>query len=306
MAAFTTIAAGAGLLATVGGTAMSFATAAAEKKKARAAEQKSEEEQRKFDREMEVNYMDALAVQKEPYELQREAMKAQGAQLTEAAREGERGAGEMAGRILASQQQVQGDIRADMATDMYNLDASKAEEGSRMRDIRAGKALETAAGYEMEARDSKNLAAQNMQQGMQGVVNSIGQAAAFVPLYQTSAAARQGNKIANIAGREGVDLQKSISGLEGIENVAASSDYQAAVGTKGMVGYKPQVGTAAKQMYKGVDITGLADMTPMQRQDFLSQQNADWVRGFRNDLGLYTRGQKAYGAVEDAFNYLYR
>lgn len=306
MAAFTTIAAGVGLAATAGSTVMSFAQASAEKKKARAAEQKSEEEQAKFDRLMEVNYMDALAVQKEPYELQREAMLAQGAQLTEAAREGERGAAEMAGRILVGQQQGQSQVRADMATDMYNLDASKAEESARMRDISAGKALETAAGYEMEARNRENMAAQNMQQGMQGVVNTIGQAAAFVPLYQTSAAARQGNKIANIAGREGVDLQKSISGLEGVENVAASADYKAAVGTKGMVGYQPQVGTAAKQMYKGVDITGLADMSAVQRQDFFAQQNADWVRGLRNDLGLQTRGQRAYGAVEDAFNYLYR
>ena len=55
-------------------------------------------------KKLEVNYIDALGIQKEPYELEREALLVAGAQGVEAARESERGAAAGVGRIQLAQQ----------------------------------------------------------------------------------------------------------------------------------------------------------------------------------------------------------
>jgi hypothetical protein len=77
---------------------------------------------------LEVNYADALSIPKEAYELEREAMLVQGAQALEAGIESERGGAATAGRVLASQQQAQAGARTAMATDIFDLEAMKAEE----------------------------------------------------------------------------------------------------------------------------------------------------------------------------------
>jgi hypothetical protein len=79
--------------------------------------------------------MDALSVQKEPYELQREAMVAQGAQTVDAAQESERGTAAAAGRVQMAQNEAQGGIRTAMGKELTEIDRLKVAEEARLRDL---------------------------------------------------------------------------------------------------------------------------------------------------------------------------
>ena len=131
-----TAAAIAGIASTAVGTGLSFAQANSQKKAMKEADAKAAQYMADARKRLEVNYMDELAINKEPYQRQREAMLAAGAQAQQASVEGsERGSAANTGRILAAQQQAQGDIRDQMNRDMFNLEAASAEEDSRLRDI---------------------------------------------------------------------------------------------------------------------------------------------------------------------------
>ena len=67
-----------GIASTVATTAMSFAQANKQKQLQKQAEQEADKAMFAARKRLEVNYMDALSVQKEPYELARQAMLAQG------------------------------------------------------------------------------------------------------------------------------------------------------------------------------------------------------------------------------------
>jgi hypothetical protein len=99
MAAFTTIAAGIGLAVTAGTTTMSFVQAGNQKKAQRQAERDADQAMQEARKKLEVNYYDTLSIQKEPYELEREALLSQGAQAIQAGVESERGAAATAGRV---------------------------------------------------------------------------------------------------------------------------------------------------------------------------------------------------------------
>ena len=114
MAALTSIAAGIGIASSLGGAAMSFSQANKQKKLQSQAEAEATKAMEKARASLKVNYMDALSVQKEPYELQREAMISQGAQTVDAAKESERGTAAAAGRVQMAQADVQGYIRTVM------------------------------------------------------------------------------------------------------------------------------------------------------------------------------------------------
>ena len=91
------------------GTGLSFAQAGKSKRAARDAESKAEEQMRLARKRLEINYLDELAIQKEPYELAREAALQQGATALEAAREGDqRGITATAGRLEVAQDAAQG------------------------------------------------------------------------------------------------------------------------------------------------------------------------------------------------------
>ena len=120
----------AGLALSAGSMGMSFAQAGKQRKAQNKAERDAEKLMAEARKKLEVNYLDALAIQKEPYELQREAMLVQGAQSVEAARESERGAAAGVGRIQLAQQQGQQGIRSAMGQEMSGLDRAAAAEES--------------------------------------------------------------------------------------------------------------------------------------------------------------------------------
>jgi hypothetical protein len=184
MAMFTTIAAGIGLAATAGTTAMSFAQAGKQRKLMREAEQAADTAMQEARKKLEVNVYDKLAIQKEPYELQREAMLSQGAQAIQAGVESERGAAATAGRIQMAQQEGQAGIRSAMGQELQQLGMLSAQEEGRLRDIGVQLDLEEVAGAQLAAANAQELAASATAQGMEGLTSLGSQLAEQAPLFE--------------------------------------------------------------------------------------------------------------------------
>jgi hypothetical protein len=188
MAALTSIAAGVGIAATVGSTAMSFTQANKQKKLQSQAEAEADKAMAAARGRLDVNYMEALSVQKEPYELQREAMISQGAQALEAGKESERGPAATAGKVQMAQNEAQGGIRADMSKELTEIERLKVAEESRLRDLQTQLDLGEVEGAQMAARNAQEMAAQATTQGWEGVTSAATQAANLIPLYAKSGA----------------------------------------------------------------------------------------------------------------------
>ena len=183
MAALTSIAAGVGIAATVGSTAMSFSQANKQKKLQKEAESEADKAMADARGRLDINYMNALSVQKEPYERQREAMIAQGAQTVDAAKESERGPAAAAGRVQMAQNEAQKDITTAMSKELTDIERLKVAEEARLRDLNVQLDLGEVEGAQMAARNAQEMAAQATAQGWEGVTSAATQAANLIPLY---------------------------------------------------------------------------------------------------------------------------
>ncbi len=161
------VVAGIGLGLQAIGMGASFLQAGQQRKAEEAAKRQAERAMAEARKKLEVNYLDALAIQKEPYELEREALLVAGAQGVEAARESERGAAAGVGRIQLAQQKGQQAIRTAMGREMTALDRAAAAEESRLRDVGVQLDLGEVAGAQMAARDAGQAAAAAQTQGFQ-------------------------------------------------------------------------------------------------------------------------------------------
>lgn len=184
MAAFTTVAAAAGLAATAGTTGMSFYQASKQRKLQQKAQDQANEAMAAARKKLDVNFYEQLAVKKEPYELAREASLAQGAMGIEAGREGEtRGAAATAGRVQMAQNQAQGEIRTAMGQELTDIQKAVAEEDSRLRDVGVELDLATVEGAQTAAANAEEAKRQAISQGMEGVTSLIEQAGSMPSLY---------------------------------------------------------------------------------------------------------------------------
>jgi hypothetical protein len=179
----TLIAAGVGVASTGISAGMSFSQANKQKKLQKEAEAEADKAMASARARLDVNYMDALSVQKEPYELQREAMLSQGTQATDAAQESERGAAAGAGRVQMAQNEAQGAIRTEMGKELTEIERLKVAEESRLRDLQTQLDLGEVEGAQMAARNAQEMAAQATTQGWEGVTSMATQAANMIPLY---------------------------------------------------------------------------------------------------------------------------
>ena len=191
MAAFTTVAAGIGLASTAATTGMSFAQAGKQRKLMREAEAAADSAMQEAKKKLEVNVYENLAINKEPYELAREAMLSQGAQAIQAGVESERGAAATAGRIQMATNEGQAGIRTAMGDELQRLDMLSAQEEGRLRDIGVQLDLEEVAGAQLAAANAQELGAQAMAQGMEGVTSLGSQLAANAPLFEKNRATEQ-------------------------------------------------------------------------------------------------------------------
>jgi hypothetical protein len=175
----------AGIATTAVTAGASFAQAGKQKQAADQARRDADAAMAKARKELEVNYYAQQGIKKEPYELEREAMLAQGAQAIEAGVESERGAAAVAGKVQLAQQQGQGQIRTAMGQEMTALENKQLAEQSRLRDVGVQLDLEEVAGAQLAQANAERLRAQAQTQGWQGVASLGQQAAQLAPLFPT-------------------------------------------------------------------------------------------------------------------------
>ena len=160
--------AGAAAASQLAGSGMSFASARKQKRAQAQAEKEADIAMASARQSLEKNYMDSLAIQKEPYELERDAALVAGAQATEALRESERGAGRV-GAIYGQQQQAQRQIASAMGQEMFNLDYLSAQEDTRLRDIGTQLDLGEVTGAQLAAANAEERRQQQLQAGVAGI-----------------------------------------------------------------------------------------------------------------------------------------
>jgi hypothetical protein len=172
-----------GIASTVATTAMSFAQANKQKKLQKQAEQEADKAMFEARKRLEVNYMDALSVKKEPYELMREEMLAQGTQATQTSAESERGVAATAGRVQMGQNEAQGKIRSAMGDELTEIERLKVAEEARLRDLKVQLDLGEVEGAQLAAANAQEMSAAAMQQGFAGVTSLATQVGNQIDLY---------------------------------------------------------------------------------------------------------------------------
>jgi hypothetical protein len=180
-----------GLAVTIGTTAASFAQAAKQRKLMEQANADADKAMAEAREKLNVNYFEPLAIQKEPYELQREALLSSGAQAIEAGRESGRGAVATAGRVQMAQNEGQAGVRTAMGEELSDLAKLTATEESRLRDIGVQLDLEEVAGAQQAASDAQRAAANATEAGIAGIQRAGSQAIDMAPLYGQNRSAQQ-------------------------------------------------------------------------------------------------------------------
>lgn len=183
MGVVTAIAIG-GLVVSAASAGASFAAAEKQRKLQRKAEADAARALAEAKGKLNVNYYDVLGIQKEPYELQREAMLAQGAQAIQAAQEGERGAAVAAGKVQMAQNEAQAAIRTAMGQEMTDLAKLKAAENARLAQAQAAISLEEVRGAQQAAADAQRAAALQTQRGLSSLQSMGQQAVQAAPLFE--------------------------------------------------------------------------------------------------------------------------
>ena len=173
-----------GLAVSAASTTMSFIQASEQKGKQRQAEADAAAAMAEARRKLEINYAEERAIQKEPYELAREASLSSGAQILQAGRESDRGAEVSAGRVQMAQNEAQADIRGKMGEELTDINKDIINEESRLRDLGFQLDAEEAAGAQLAARGAEEAAAAATAEGFQGLASTASQGLDMVNLYQ--------------------------------------------------------------------------------------------------------------------------
>lgn len=172
-----------GALIATGFAATSFIQANKQLKLQRQAEQDAAKALEEAKRQISINPFAALAIQKEPYELEREALLSQGAQAIAAGQESDRGAAATAGRIQMSQNEAQAGQRAAMQKEMSDLEKTTADEQANIKTQLANVGLLETEGYMKQAADAAEARAQAIQEGYKSGAKALQYGLEQVPLY---------------------------------------------------------------------------------------------------------------------------
>jgi len=254
MAIGTAAAIGLGITAVT--TGASFAQSAAQKKEQKKAEGEAQKYLAEARKKLDVNFYEQLGIQKEPYELEREAMLIQGAQSIEAGRESERGAAALAGRVQLAQQQGQREIAAAMGQEMLGIEKLITGEESRLRDSQANLDIRESMGAQQAAAVAEGRSAQALSEGMKGVASLGGQVAAALPDYGKTAGTREVNRMQNMA--------------MGNQNNLSQADFQKSIASLGVV--------------NGVDFSKVGGMNPIAFESFMGSVNPNVLQQVRQQL----------------------
>lgn len=178
-----------GLAISAGSTAMSFAQASQQRKAQRNAEAKAAEAMAEARKKLSINYAKERSIQKEPYELQREAMLSAGSQLIQAGVESDRGAETTAGKIFMAQNEAQGGLRTSMGQDLTEIEKEIIDEQSRLRDLGVQLDLGEVEGAQLAARDAQEAAASYETAGYKGIADTAQMGLNMIPLFSGKDAA---------------------------------------------------------------------------------------------------------------------
>ena len=205
------------------GSGLSFTEARKQKRIQADAERRADQAMASARKSLEKNYMDALAIQKEPYELEREAALVAGAQATEALRESDRGMGRV-GAIYGQQQQAQRQIASAMGQELFNLDYLSAQEDTRLRDIGTQLDLGEVTGAQLEAASAEERRAQQLMSGVKGIGGAAMTGVEGLALYKKqktpTSGSTSGPSMSELVSQADLGLGKSVQGLQ-------SNPYQA-------------------------------------------------------------------------------
>jgi len=234
---FAAFAAGAQVVNTLATTGMSFAQAAEARRDIDRANQEVAIKTAQLMRGLDVNVYEALPVPKKDLELKRRALLTAAADAMDVARQGEtRGAGAASARTLGITQQGLERETAIGEQRQIQLDKLIAAEESRLNDLKSIVRMEEIEGAQLARREGKEMEQKAMKEFSQGVTATLGAAASFVPLFQKSKAAR----LAKQALKRNPQLQEQL---------------------------------ASQGMFGGVDTSGVADMSPMEFRDFITDED---------------------------------
>ncbi|MFA6358691.1 MAG: hypothetical protein WCY09_08570 [Candidatus Omnitrophota bacterium] len=211
-----TVLAATGIASQGAGTVMSFIQSGKERQMRIQAEKDAEEYYQKARKELGTNYYEGLSLPKEPYELEREALIASGAQALEAGREaGARGVASTAGRVQMAHNEGQGQIRSAMAKDEQQLDILKAQGAEKVARTLGNLDVEQSVGAQAKAREAWMGEQQAINSGVKGISNLVGSAASFIPLYQKGQSGKLLDEMKN---------EFSVSGTEKVGDFLAGKD----------------------------------------------------------------------------------
>jgi len=181
MAIATSAAIGLGIAAVSAGA--SFTQSVKQNKIRREAEAQADMAMQEAQKALEVNFYKSLSIQKEPYELEREALRAAGAQAIQAGVESERGAAATVGRVAMAQNEAQAGVRTAMGKELTELELRTAQEESRLRDVGVQLNLSEVEGAQQAAADAQRAAAAATSQGIQSITSAGQQIIAGSSLY---------------------------------------------------------------------------------------------------------------------------
>ena len=168
--------------------------------------QKMRKEQRKSEQEaanlmkdiygeLEKNQYAAVGLPMKAFELEREALAAQGAQAVEAGRESERGAAATAGLTMSQYRKALRDIQSEQADKMLDLDLLTAQEAARKGDIKMQFKAQEAEGAAAAAADYEQRYLAGVGGAIEGVIGAAGTAMAAIPLFKASKGVRAASNL---------------------------------------------------------------------------------------------------------------
>jgi len=171
------IAAGASFAASTAVAGVNIAQSGKQRKAMERAQDKSDLAMQKAQDSLDVNFMKGASIQKEPYELQREAGLTGVNQIVQAAQEGDpRGLAAAAGRAALANQQLQRDTRIGMSKELQALDVTARKEDARLAGLRAGLysgESQLAAGKALYHDQQRQAANVGIAQGLAGMGTAL-------------------------------------------------------------------------------------------------------------------------------------
>lgn len=180
------------MAATAGSTGMSISQASKARKAQREAEREAQRITEETKRMMAVNPFEAVAIQKEPYELMADSIVEAAAREAELLAEADpRYLSGMAGARGQQQQAQLEAVRSAMSRELQGLEMATAQEEADIRDNLQSFAEKQITGAQMAAAEQERIANQATIGAIQGFGSLAGQAADFAPLYTKGGAKKQ-------------------------------------------------------------------------------------------------------------------